>query len=38
MSVIISDASLLLGSELEYVDRGYLVIEDGKIKNAGRGS
>jgi cytosine/adenosine deaminase-related metal-dependent hydrolase len=38
MPVIISDASLLLGRELDYVERGYIVIENGKIKTAGKGS
>ena len=38
MPVIINDASLLLGRELEYVERGHLVIEQGRIKSAGRGS
>ena len=37
MPVIISDASLLLGYELEYVERGYVVVENGKIKSAGKG-
>lgn len=38
MSVIIDDASLLLGRELEFVERGHVVIEEGRIKAAGNGS
>ena len=38
MPVIINDASLLLGRELDYVERGHIVIEKGKIKAAGKGS
>ena len=38
MSMIINDASLLLGKELEYVERGYIKIESGRIKEAGAGS
>ena len=38
MSVIINDASLLLGRELDFVERGHLVIEEGRIKSAGKGS
>jgi cytosine/adenosine deaminase-related metal-dependent hydrolase len=37
MSVIISDISLLLGRDLEYVERGHVVIENGRIKAAGKG-
>jgi cytosine/adenosine deaminase-related metal-dependent hydrolase len=37
MPLIINDISLLLGQELEYVERGFLVIEDGRIKRAGAG-
>ncbi len=37
MPVIINDTSLLLGKELDYVERGHLVIEGGKIKSAGPG-
>lgn len=37
MSLIINDASLLLGSELDYVERGHIVIEAGRIKAAGEG-
>ncbi|HEV8387224.1 MAG TPA: amidohydrolase family protein [Nitrososphaera sp.] len=36
--MIIDNASLLLGRELEYVERGHVVIEKGRIKNAGKGS
>ncbi len=38
MSLIIDNASLLLGTELEYVERAHLVIEGGRIKSATRGS
>src|SRR6185503_3131783 len=38
MSVIIDNASLLLGRELEYVARGHVMIENGRIKSAGKGS
>jgi cytosine/adenosine deaminase-related metal-dependent hydrolase len=38
MSVIIDNASLLLGRELEYIERGHVVIENGRIKSAGKGS
>jgi len=38
MPLIINDISLFLGQELEYVERGFLVIEDGRIKKAGAGS
>jgi cytosine/adenosine deaminase-related metal-dependent hydrolase len=38
MPLIINDISLLLGQELEYVERGHLVIKDGSIKRAGAGS
>jgi cytosine/adenosine deaminase-related metal-dependent hydrolase len=38
MPLIINDISLLLGQELEYVERAFLVIENGKIKKAGSGS
>ncbi len=38
MPLIINDISLLLGQELEYVERGFLVVEDGRIKRAGAGS
>ncbi|MGI0023758.1 MAG: amidohydrolase family protein, partial [Nitrososphaera sp.] len=36
--MIINDTSLLLGRELDYVERGHLVIKDGKIKSAEPGS
>lgn len=38
MPVIISDASLLMGKDLCYVERAHLVIEDGLIKAARAGS
>ncbi|HEY7733296.1 MAG TPA: amidohydrolase family protein [Nitrososphaera sp.] len=38
MPLIINEISLLLGQELEYVERGHLVIKDGRIKRAGAGS
>ena len=37
MSLAITNASLLLGRDLEYVDRGYIEVEDGKIKGAAAG-
>src|SRR5687767_14216236 len=38
MSIAITDASLLLGRELDHVEQGYVEIESGKIKSAGAGS
>jgi cytosine/adenosine deaminase-related metal-dependent hydrolase len=38
MSIAITDASLLLGRELDHIERGYVEIESGKIKSAGAGS
>ena len=38
MSLAITDASLLLGRELDHVERGYIEIGSGKIKSAGSGS
>jgi cytosine/adenosine deaminase-related metal-dependent hydrolase len=38
MSLAITDASLLLGRELDYVERGYIEIENGRIKSAAAGS
>lgn len=38
MSIAITDASMLLGKELNHVERGYIEIESGKIKSAGPGS
>jgi cytosine/adenosine deaminase-related metal-dependent hydrolase len=38
MSLAITDASLLLGRELDHVERGYIEIRSGKIKRAGSGS
>jgi cytosine/adenosine deaminase-related metal-dependent hydrolase len=38
MSLAITDASLLLGRELDYIERGYIKIENGKIKSAAAGS
>lgn len=37
MSIIITNASLLLGKELNYVERGYVEIENGIVKSAGAG-
>jgi cytosine/adenosine deaminase-related metal-dependent hydrolase len=38
MSIVITNASLLLGKELDYVEIGYVEIENGLIKSAGVGS
>lgn len=38
MSIAITNASLLLGKELDYVDSGYIEIENGAIKGAGAGN
>lgn len=38
MSLAITNASLLLGRELEYVEQGYIGIENGKIKSTAAGS
>ena len=38
MSIAITDASLLLGRELDHVERGYVEIGSGKIKSTGSGS
>src|SRR2546423_13578078 len=38
MSLVITDTSLLLGKELEYVDKGHIVIEKGIIKKAAQGN
>ena len=38
MSLAITDASLLLGRELDHVERGCIEIGSGKIKSAGSGS
>lgn len=37
MSITITNASLLLGKELDYVERGYVEIENGRIKGTGAG-
>ena len=37
MSIIITNASLLLGKELNYVEHGYVEIENGIIKSTGAG-
>lgn len=37
MSIAITNVSLLLGKELDYVDNGYIEIKDGAIKSAGAG-
>ena len=38
MSLAITDASLLLGRELDHIERGYIEIGSRKIKSAGSGS
>jgi len=38
MSLAITNASLLLGRELDYVEQGHVEIENGKIKSARAGS
>lgn len=38
MSIAITDASLLLGTELDYVEKGYVEVENGTIKNTGVGN
>jgi cytosine/adenosine deaminase-related metal-dependent hydrolase len=38
MSLAITNASLLLGKELDYVDHGHIEIENGRIMGAGAGS
>ena len=38
MSLAITNASLLLGRELEYVEQGYIEIENGKIRSTAAGS
>jgi cytosine/adenosine deaminase-related metal-dependent hydrolase len=38
MSIAITNASLLLGRELEYVEQGYIEIENGKIRSSSAGS
>ncbi len=38
MSLAITNVSLLLGKNLEYVEQGYIEIEDGKIKSTAAGS
>jgi cytosine/adenosine deaminase-related metal-dependent hydrolase len=38
MSIAITNVSLLLGKELDYVDKGYIEIENEAIKNVGAGS
>jgi len=37
MSLVITNVSLLSGVDLEYVDQGYIEIEDGKIKSTAAG-
>jgi cytosine/adenosine deaminase-related metal-dependent hydrolase len=37
MSLAITNASLLLGKELDYVEQGYIEIENGRITSAGAG-
>jgi cytosine/adenosine deaminase-related metal-dependent hydrolase len=38
MSLAITNASLLLGTELNYVEQGYIIIENGRIMSAATGS
>ena len=38
MSLAITNVSLLLGRDLDYVERGYIEIEGGKISSASAGS
>ena len=38
MSIAITNASLLLGKELDYVQNGHIEIENGRIKRAGAGN
>lgn len=38
MSIAITNASLFLGKELDFVERGYVEIENGKVKSAHSGS
>ncbi|HKU48935.1 MAG TPA: amidohydrolase family protein [Nitrososphaera sp.] len=37
MTIIVNDVSLLLGHQLDYIERGHVVIEDGLVKSAGSG-
>jgi cytosine/adenosine deaminase-related metal-dependent hydrolase len=38
MSLAITNASLLLGKELDYIEKGYVEIKEGRIKSAGAGN
>jgi cytosine/adenosine deaminase-related metal-dependent hydrolase len=38
MSLVITNAGLLLGKELDYVEKGYIEIENGRIKSAAAGN
>src|ERR671911_525301 len=38
MSLVITNASLLLGRELEYVEQGYIEVENGKIRSTTAGN
>jgi cytosine/adenosine deaminase-related metal-dependent hydrolase len=38
MSIAITNASLLLGKELDYVEKGYVEIENGRVKGAAAGN
>ena len=38
MSLTLTNVSLLLGRELEHVDKGYIEIEDGRIRSTAAGS
>ncbi|TLX85167.1 MAG: cytosine deaminase, partial [Thaumarchaeota archaeon] len=37
MHLMIRNISLLYGEDLEYIDKGYIIIKNGIIKHAGRG-
>jgi len=37
MALIFSNISLFIGENLEYIDKGYVVVEDGKIEGVGIG-
>ena len=38
MSLAITNTSLLLGRELEYVEQGYIEIENGRIRRTAAGT
>jgi cytosine/adenosine deaminase-related metal-dependent hydrolase len=37
MELTIKNISLFLGENLEYIEKGYIIIKDGRIENVGRG-